>query len=164
MPGYCLTCARTQVVVPIPEETWVARKQEGVTEVDRRDCHVAGLLALSVALFLLGSRSTTRRTQTTRPVVRSSPSPTPSPTPTENANQQANVNSTPGPDELAAREKLAQRNMPYDEAAFTRVVEDGDTDAVDLYLAAGMNGVKDANGRNCLILLLQEVVIHSVSC
>ena len=145
-----------QIIVPVPEETWVARKQGG----DRRKWMagailIAGLFAFSAALYLLFSGDdTNRRTQTNRPVVRSTPQPTPSPTPTENANQQANVNSTPeaGPDELAARAKLAQKNMPYSEPAFTRVVENGDTDAVDLYLAAGMRpDVRDANGRTMLI-------------
>jgi serine/threonine protein kinase len=149
-----------QVVVPVPEETWVARKQEG----GRRKWVVgvvlfAGLVTVSVALYLLFSgNDTNRQTQTTRPVVRSNSRPTPdsSPTttPTENINRQADINSmsAASPDELAARAKLARKNVPYSEAAFTRVVEEGDTGAVDLFLASGMKpDVRDATGRTALM-------------
>lgn len=147
---------RRQVVVPVPEETWVARKQGR----SRQKWFVgavlvAGLVTLmSMLYFLFSGNDKSRRTQTTRPLVQSSPHPTPSPSPIENDNQQTNTNGTPaaGPDELAAREKLAQKNIPYSEAAFATVVEEGDTGAVDLFLAAGMSpDVKDSAGRTALI-------------
>jgi hypothetical protein len=145
-----------QVVVPVPEETWVARKLGR----NRRKWVVgavliAGLVTLTSALyFLFSGNDQNRRTQTTQPVVKSSPHPTPSPSPIENNNQQTGINGTPpvGPDQLAARAKLARKNIPYSEAAFTRVVEEGDTGAVDLFLAAGMSpDVKDSAGRTALI-------------
>ena len=145
-----------RVVVPVPEETWVSQKQD---RAGRKwlvgAILIAGLVTVTAVCYsLLFGDQTRRQTQTTQPVVRSTPSATPSSTPIENANRQANVNSQPvtGPAELAAREKLAQENIPYSEEAFTRVVEDGDTDAVDLFLAAGMSPeVKDATGRTALI-------------
>jgi hypothetical protein len=143
-----------QVVVPVPEETFVARKQS----VSGRKWIMAAfltaaLIGISAALYLLFSGSdTNRRTQTNRPVVRTSP--TPAPTPPENTNQRANTNSPPAPsaDQMAARAKLEKKNIPYSEEAFTRIVEEGDTGAVDLFLAAGMNpDVRDAARRTALI-------------
>ena len=147
-----------QVVVPIPEETWVARKQ-GRSRRKRvvGAVLIVGLVTLTFTLyFLFSDNDKNLRTQTTRPVVKSSPQPTstPSPSPIENNNQQTSINGTPsaGPDELAARAKLEQKNIPYSEAAFARVVEEGDTGAVDLFLAAGMSpDVKDSAGRTALI-------------
>ncbi|MBA3716295.1 MAG: ankyrin repeat domain-containing protein [Pyrinomonadaceae bacterium] len=145
-----------QVIVPLPEETWVARKQHwsgrkwliGVVL-------TAGLATLSVVLYLSSSGTdSSRRAPTNRPVAEISSLPTPSPTPTENINEQANINGQPevSPNELAARAKLAQKNIPYSESAFTRVVEEGDTGAVDLFLAAGMNpDIPDSTGRTALV-------------
>jgi serine/threonine protein kinase len=153
---------RRQVIVPLPEETWVARKRGGSKRIIVIGL-VAALVTFAAALyfFLFYGRDNRRRAPTAPPVVGSSPSPVPSPTPPENSNQQANVNAEPdntnsqpvaGPAELAARAKLAEKNIPYSEDAFTRVVENGDTGAVDLFLAAGMNpDVKDAGGRAALI-------------
>jgi serine/threonine protein kinase len=147
---------RQRVVVPVPEETWVAWKQDG----GRRKwiigiTLIAGLVALSAVLYsLLSGDDARRREQTNQPVISSSPRSMPSPTPVENTNQQVNANSEPvvGPAELAARAKLAEKNIPYSEEAFVKVVEDGDTGGVDLFLAAGMNpDVKDATGRTALI-------------
>jgi hypothetical protein len=149
-----------QIVVPVPEETWVARKQGGggrkwvVGAV-----LIAGLVILLATLYLLFSgNETNRRTQISQPVVRSNPQPTlnpsPSTIPIENSNQQVDIASTTmaGPDELAARAKLAQKNLPYSEAAFTKVVAEGDTGAVDLFLASGMKpDVRDATGRTALM-------------
>jgi hypothetical protein len=147
---------RQRVVVPVPEETWVSQKQG---RAGRKwlvgAVLIAGLVAITAVLYSLLSGDDTRRLkQATQPVVRSTPGPTPSPTPVENANRQANVNSQPvvGPAELDAREKLAQKNITYSEEAFTRAVEDGDTGAVDLFLAAGMSPeAQDATGRTALI-------------
>ena len=143
-----------QVVVPIPEETWVARKQgRGGLKWIVGVMLIAGLLTLSAAFYLLFSGDDkNRRTQTNQTVVKGTPLPTLSPA--ENTNQQADINSTPmiGPNELAARAELAQKNIPYNEAVFARAVEEGDTDAVELFLAAGMSPeVKDATGRTALI-------------
>ena len=143
-----------QVVVPIPEETLVARKQGRSGRAWMTPAFlIVGLLAVSAALYFLFSGSdTNKRTQTNRPVVSSSPTPTV--TPIENANRRANTNGTPapGPEQLAARAKLEKKNLPYTEAAFRRVVEEGDTDAVDLFLAAGMSpDVRDTSGRTALI-------------
>jgi serine/threonine protein kinase len=153
-----------QVVVPVPEETWVAQKQRG----GRRKrvvgvVLVAALATLSTALYLLlpGSEKM-NPTQTTQAVVVNSPSPaltptpspSPSPSPVENTNQPPNINSTapPGPNELAARAKLEEKNIPYNEASFTGAVEHGDTGAVDLFLNAGINpDARDATGRTALI-------------
>ena len=146
-----------QVIVPIPEETLVAGKRGASgRKWMTAALLIAGLIAFATVLYLMFSgNDTSRRTQTDRAVVHSSPSP--SPMASENANQRANVNSTPappapGPEQLAARAKLEKKNIPYTEAAFNRVVEEGDTGAVDLFLAAGMNpDVKDTSGRTALI-------------
>ncbi|HEX8144052.1 MAG TPA: ankyrin repeat domain-containing protein [Pyrinomonadaceae bacterium] len=143
-----------QVVVPVPEETWAHRKRGGSGRKRLVAASlIVGLIIFSAALYLLFyGDDRNSRTQTREPT--RSGSPTPTLTPHENANRQAEVNNSPvpGPDELAARAKLARKNIPYSEAAFTRVVEEGDTDAVDLFLAAGMNpDVKDAKGRTALI-------------
>ncbi len=142
--------AGVRVVVPVPEETWVAGKQE---RSGKRwivgAVLIAGLVALSAMGYLLFSgRDTNRRAQTNSPVTGSSPLSTPSPSPT------ANVKSSPlpGDDELAARARLEQKSIPFSEAAFTKVVEEGDTGLVELFLAAGMNpDTKDARGRTALI-------------
>ncbi len=147
---------RQVVVVPVTEETWVARKP------DRRARKwvvgvfvFAGLVTLSAVLYLsFSGDDKNRRAQKIQPVVTTSPRPSPSSTPAQNMNQQANVNSSPvtSQDELEARAKLAQKNILYSEKAFTEIVEDGDTSTVDLFLAAGMNpDVKDATGRTALI-------------
>lgn len=146
-----------QIIVPVPEETWVAdRKGKSGRKWLIGAVLLAGLLALSAMLYLLFSRENTgRRTTSNQPVARSSPRPSPTPTPTSNVNQQTNVNTPPvaSPDELAARAKLEQKNIPYTEAAFTKVVEDGNTDAVELFLAAGMKpDARDAAGRTALII------------
>nr|MDQ3746042.1 ankyrin repeat domain-containing protein [Acidobacteriota bacterium] len=160
---------RPQVVVPLPEETFVAQRRGG-----RKWLAVLGvvfvLALLSAGLyFLLPGRGTQRRAPNNQPAVRSSPRPTPS----ENINQQANVNAndnanlnantsaspsnsdgqpSAGPAELAARAKLADKEIPYTEDAFDSAVEAGDTGAVDLFLAAGMRpDAADAAGRTPLI-------------
>ncbi|MET0649080.1 MAG: ankyrin repeat domain-containing protein [Pyrinomonadaceae bacterium] len=143
-----------QVVVPVPEETRLAdRRGGGGKKLVVGAALLATLVVLSAVLYMfMPGGNTNGVTQTNRPAVNSSP--TPSPTPTENTDRQDNVNSTPvvSPDELAARERLAQRNIPYSEAAFTTVVEKGDIGAVDLFLAAGMSpDVKDGAGRTALI-------------
>lgn len=149
-----------KVVVPLPEETWVPPKQGK----GRRKWIVPALLiamlgGLSAAAYLmLSGQRTERRATSNQPVARNSPrptpTPTPSPTPVDNANQEANANSPSiaTPDEMAARARLAEKNIPYTETAFSRAVEEGDTNAVELFLAAGMKpDVKDAAGRTPLI-------------
>ncbi|HYY92997.1 MAG TPA: protein kinase, partial [Pyrinomonadaceae bacterium] len=160
---------RPQVVVSLPEETFVAQRRG-----KRRWLAVLGvvfvLALLSAGLyFLLPGRETQRRAPNNQPVVRSSPRPTPS----ENINQQANVNAngnvnlnanafaspsnsdrqpSAGPAELAARAKLADKEIPYTEDAFASAVEAGDTGAVDLFLAAGMRpDAADSAGRTPLL-------------
>jgi hypothetical protein len=145
-----------RVVVPVPKETWVSQKQgRAGSKWIAGAVLITGLVALTAVLYSLLSGGDTRRlAQTDRPVVTSTPGPTTSATPAENANRQANVNSQPvaGPAELAAREKLARKNIPYNEDAFTRAVKNGDTGSVDLFLAAGMSTeAKDAAGRAALI-------------
>ncbi|HEX7317645.1 MAG TPA: ankyrin repeat domain-containing protein [Pyrinomonadaceae bacterium] len=145
-----------RVVVPVSEETRVAnRRGGGGKKLIVGATLLAALVVFSAVLYMfIPASNTTSVTQTNRPTVSNSPSPTPSPTPTENINRQENVNSTPvvSPDELAARERLAQRNIPYSEDAFTKAVEEGDIGAVDLLLAAGMSpDVKDESGRTALI-------------
>lgn len=55
-----------------------------------------------------------------------------------------------------AREKLAERSIPYTEGSFINEVEKGDTAAVDLFLAAGMNpNVQDARGWTALLVAAQ---------
>lgn len=149
-----------QVVVPLPEETRVARRRggSGTKWVVALGLFVA-LAVLSAGLYLLFLRGS--GAQNGRPSARSSPRPAPSPTPAENINERENVNATAensdgqqavGPAELAARAKLAEKNIPYTEGAFAGAVEDGDTGAVDLFLAAGMRpDVTDASGRTPLI-------------
>lgn len=145
-----------RVVIPLSEETRVARKDD---RGGRRRVVVAalltGLVVLSAALYLLFLRGDTNRpAQANRQVATNRPRPTPSPTPTENVNRQPDISVTPeaGPDELAARDELARKKIPYTEAAFTKAVEEGDTGAVELFLAAGMNTeVKDGDGRTVLI-------------
>ena len=147
-----------QIIVPLPEETVIAQRQTG--SVRRAKWIVAlslaaGLVALSVVFYLFyDGADKQRRAQTARPANTNIPSPTSSPASNENANRQANSNgqNVVGPAELAARSKLAQKSIPFTEDAFTRVVEKGDTGAVDLFLAAGMSTeVRDSRGKTPLI-------------
>jgi serine/threonine protein kinase len=152
-----------QVIVPIPEETWVAQNKRGGSKWIIGVGLSAALVALAAVLYLFfSSPSNNRHTQegVQPPVVKSSPRPSPSPSPSENVNQQANINTATddgnsppaSPSELEARAKLARKNIPYSEEAFTRAVGNGDTGAVDLFLAAGMRpDVKDTSGRTALI-------------
>ncbi|MDQ3802405.1 MAG: protein kinase [Acidobacteriota bacterium] len=143
-----------RVVVPLPEETVVTQKGGGSGwKLLLGISLVTVLAALSAVLYLSYLRNgETGRTQANQPAVPSSPSP--SPTPVVNSNRQSNINSEQpaGPAELAARAKLERRGIPYTEESFNRVVEDGNTGAVDLFLAAGMNpDATDATGRTVLI-------------
>ncbi|HEY0380542.1 MAG TPA: ankyrin repeat domain-containing protein [Pyrinomonadaceae bacterium] len=146
-----------RVVIALPEETRVTHEGGGG---GRRwvvaAALLAGLAALSAALYLLFLRGNTSRppARADRPVVKNSPRPTPSPTAAENVNQEPNANDTtePAPEELDARARLEQKKIPYTEAAFAKAVEEGDTGAVDLFLASGMSPeVRDAAGRTVLI-------------
>lgn len=145
------------VVVPVPEETWVSGRHGGVGKRWVAGAVLlVGLVTLSALLYLyLPGGGTGRVTQTNRPAVGAGPRPTPSPTPpAENTNLPPdNFNARPvGPRELAARERLAEKNIPFNEAAFARAVDGGDTDAVELFLAAGMSpDVKDGGGGTALI-------------
>lgn len=144
------------VVVPVPEETWVAKRHESGTKWWAVGAVLlVGLVSLSALLYLYSSGGQTGVvTQTNRPVAGVSPLPTPSLTPPENTNLQPEVVSTPiaGPDQLAAREGLARKNIPFNEAAFARAVDGGDTAAVDLFLAAGMSpDVRDGSGGTALM-------------
>ena len=144
------------MIVPVPEETWVSPKQgRGGWKRIIGISLAAGLVTLSVVLYLLYSRDDKPSgAQDSQPVASSSPRQSPSPVPSENANEQDALDNqrVAGPAELAARAKLAQKNIPYNEEAFTRVVESGDTGAVELFLAAGMSpAVKDMTGRTPLI-------------
>lgn len=143
------------VVVPVPEETWVAKRQGG----GKKRWAVGavllvGLVSLSALLYIFFSGGQTGVvTQTNRPVVSVSPTLTPSPTPAANTNLQPEVSITPiaGPAEIAARERLARKNVPFNEAAFARAVDGGDTETVDLFLAAGMSpDVRDGAGGTAL--------------
>jgi hypothetical protein len=148
---------RAKVVVQVPEETRVARKPStGERKWVIGAVVIAGLSILSLVLYLqFFSRETSKQTN---PLV---VSPGPSLTPPENSNLQETVNAQPGnlnsstdlgPVELAARERLEQKRIPFTEPAFTRVVEDGDTGAVDLFLSAGMNpNARDQTGRTALV-------------
>lgn len=147
---------RRQIVVPVPEETRVATTQRrGGRKWMLGAVLLMAVVALSSLLYLFFSGNQSgNRTQANRPAGSSTATPSVSPTAIENTNQQTNINSRQarGPEELAAREKLAQKNIPYSETAFTKVVEEGETDTVDLFLAAGMNpDVKDAAGRTVLL-------------
>jgi predicted Ser/Thr protein kinase len=146
-----------RVVVHLPEETVVARRSGGGWRLILGAGLIAALAALSAALYL-SSRydGEAGRARAGRPAVMSSPgpSPTPSPTPFANSNQSANVNGEPpaGPAESAARAKLERKGISYSDESFNRAVEDGDTGAVDLFLAAGMSpDAADASGRTALV-------------
>jgi serine/threonine protein kinase len=150
-----------RVTVPLSEETWVAQRRGGRKWIVLLGLFIA-LVLLSAGLYLLyPGKDNQRRAQNNQPSVSNSPRPAPSPTPAENINQQADFNAlaensngrpVAGPAELAARAKLADKKIPYSEDAFSSVVEDGDSGAVDLFLAAGMRpDVTDAAGRTALI-------------
>jgi predicted Ser/Thr protein kinase len=159
-----------QVVVSLPEETRLARRRGGSKWLAVLGV-VFALALLSAALYLLlPGTNTQRRAQTNQPPARSTPRPTPAETPAENINQQSNINDNAnlnanaaappdnlnarpaGPEEMAARARLADKEIPYTESAFARAVEDGDTGAVDLFLAAGMRpDAADPSGRTPLI-------------
>jgi len=148
-----------KVVVPVPEETWVAQKQiRGGRKLVIAAVLIAGLPLLSVLLyvqFFTGQAS--RPSQMNPPIA----NPGPSLTPTETVSPQGNVNAKAdnfngppmvGPLELAARARLEHQRLPFTEATFTKVVEDGDTGAVDLFLAGGINpDARDATGRTALV-------------
>ncbi|HEX8151344.1 MAG TPA: ankyrin repeat domain-containing protein [Pyrinomonadaceae bacterium] len=144
------------LVVPVPEDTRVSKRRGGgVKRWAVGGVLLAGLVTLSALLYLyLPGGNTGVVTQTNRPAVGGTPRPTPSPTPAENTNLRPEVAATPavGPQELAARERLAEKNIPFDEAAFARAVDGGDTGAVELFLAAGMSpDVRDGSGVTALI-------------
>lgn len=142
-----------QIVVPMPEETFVARKQ-GRRKWLMGAVLIAGLGILSISLYLLfaGRRETPQRAPSNQPAAQSSPRPTPVSSPMDNANQRVETPAAPSPDEMAARARLAEKNIPYTETAFSRAVEEGDTGAVELFLAAGMQpDIRDAAGRTPLI-------------
>jgi serine/threonine protein kinase len=151
---------RRQIIVPVPEETRVVTAQRGAgRKLMIGVVSLVAVIALTAILYLFffGDRADDLA-QVNRPRGNNTPAPmvTPSvsPTPLENTNQQTNTNDqqAPSPIELAARDRLAQKNIPYSETAFKRAVEEGDTDAVELFLAAGMNpDVKDAAGKTALI-------------
>ncbi|HEX8561058.1 MAG TPA: ankyrin repeat domain-containing protein [Pyrinomonadaceae bacterium] len=142
------------VIVPVPEETLVSHGSGGGKRWGLAAVSLFALAAISASLYLfLRWGDTGGVKQTNRPVVSVSPRPTPSATPAENANRRPAVESSPAPtaSELAAREKLAQKDIPFSEVAFSRAVEEGDTDAVDLFLAAGMGpDVRDGDGATAL--------------
>jgi serine/threonine protein kinase len=143
-----------RVVVPLPEETVVTHKGGGSGwKLMLGTSLVAGLAALSAVLYLSYLRDgEAGRARMNQPAVTSTPSPTP--TPAVDSNRQSSINSEQpaGPAELAARAKLGRRGIPYTEESFNRVVEDGNTGAVDLFLAAGMNpDASAASGRTALI-------------
>ena len=137
------------MIVPVPEETWVARKQgRSLVKWATGVGLIAALIASASLYYLYSVDNSRRREQTSRPVA----SPTPYPSPTLIENNNVNTEPDAGPDQLAARAKLARANIPYTEEAFTRVVKNGDTGAVDLFLAAGMSpDAQDTTGRTALI-------------
>lgn len=143
------------VVVNVSEETRVSRRRGGGTKRwTAGGALLVGLAALSALLYVyLDGSETGRVTQTNRPAVVATPRPTPSPTPAENTNLRPEAAATPaaGPQELAARERLAEKNIPFNEAAFARAVDGGDTGTVELFLAAGMSpDVRDGGGGTAL--------------
>lgn len=144
------------VIVPVPEATRVSKRHGGGSK--RWAVGVVllvGLVSLSALLYIFFSGGQTGRVrQANQPPVSNSPRPTPSPMTAENVNLQPEVSSTPlvTPDQLAARERLARKNVPFNEAAFARAVDEGDTGAVDLFLAAGMSpDVRDGAGGTALM-------------
>ncbi len=144
-----------RVEVQVPEETWVAKRPAGTR---RRGwvfgaAVLAGLAALSAGLYLsLPGGRTERVAPAKPPVIAGSPSPSATPTASPTRQPAGDGADLIGPDELAARERLAQKNIPLSEESFTRAVEEGDTDAVELLLAAGLSPeVKDGAGRAALI-------------
>ena len=141
------------VVVPVPEDTWVAKKQTGTWKrFGVGAVLIVGLFAVSAVLYLSLSGGRDRGVKPSKPVVVSITPPTQSPTPAESPSPQPVGAAVVGPDELAARERLAQKKIPFSEEAFTRAVEEGDTGAVELLLAAGMSPeVRDVAGRTALI-------------
>lgn len=141
-----------RVVVPLPEETLVVRRRGGRGRAWLLGLGLlAGFITVSAALYFFSPGAGSGRRAQTSPTPRTVSTPTPTPAPTVDA--QANLAAPPpGPAELAARERLAERNIAFSEESFGRVVEDGDTSAVDLFLAAGMSpDAKDAAGRTALI-------------
>jgi serine/threonine protein kinase len=154
---------KRQVIVPLPEETWVARKRGGGRWKWLAGLSLAAILAaLGVTLYFLSSGNVRpERAQTNRPATRSTPRPSPTQTPEANVNLSENINSpteningqpAPGEEEKAARETLAGKNIPYTEEAFSSVVEEGDPESVELFLKAGMTpNAKDGAGRPVLV-------------
>lgn len=154
---------KRQVIVPVPEETWAAPKRgKGRRKWVAGLSIVTALVIFAAALYFLSSgNDKTEHVQTNRPVVRSSPRPSPGLSPEANSNLPSNINGQPenlngqpnvSPAELAAREKLAEKNIPYSEDSFTRVVEKGETGTVELFLNAGMSpNIKDVTGRPVLV-------------
>ena len=156
-----------QVIIPVPEETWVDRKQVGG---GGKKWVVAALLAALVTfpvalyLFFYGS-STNSVTQTDRPAANSSPRPSPRRrrTPTTGRRRGHAVRR---PDELAARERLEQKKTSLTTKPHSQGRGGGDTGAVDFILAAGMSpDAKDEAGRTVLISAASRGRITSVrSC
>jgi serine/threonine protein kinase len=155
--------AKRQVIVPVPEETWVAQKRGGGRWKWVAALSVVAILAtLAGALYFFSSGNNKgERAQTNRPVNRSTPRPSPGLTPEANANLAENLNNqtenlngqaTASQEETAARERLAGKNIPYTEEAFSQAVEKGDPATVELFLKAGMSpNAKDDAGRPVLV-------------
>ncbi|HEX8748586.1 MAG TPA: ankyrin repeat domain-containing protein, partial [Pyrinomonadaceae bacterium] len=143
-----------QIVVPMTEETFVAQKQSRSGRKSMIGAVlIAGLGILSISLYLLfAGGGTPRRAPSNQPVAENGTRPTPGSSPIDNSNQQDDAPSAVSPDEMKARSRLAEKNIPYTDTAFIRAVAEGDTDVVELFLAAGMQpDVKDAAGRTALI-------------
>jgi serine/threonine protein kinase len=148
--------AKRQVVVSLPEETWVVEKRgKGTWKWVAGLSAIALLAVLATALYFISSgHKGSQRSQTNQPVAKTSPAPE------GNVNVSGNINTAPenlnaqtaSPSEIAAREKLAQKNIPFSEEAFARAIEKGVTGTVELFLDAGMSpNAKDSAGRPVLI-------------
>jgi serine/threonine protein kinase len=160
---------RNQVVVPLPEETFVRNPEEG----NRR--WVAALAAVIVlaagagfgAYYLYFNKPQQSKGTVALPITKRSPVPSPSlplnVNAAANTNQPANVNtnvaanvaSSPAPpsaDQLAARDRLAQRNIPFDAETFGKAASNGDVSTVDTFLAAGIDpNATSSAGRPALL-------------
>jgi len=118
---------------------------------------VAGLLfillaSLFVVRFALHTTGETRRAVTKQPVpgvsaVKEIPSPA-----SEIDNQNSAIPDQATGSVEQAREKLAQKNIPFDEKSFLRSIEKGDVSTVKLFVEAGMpTRAKDENGQTALM-------------
>lgn len=145
---------RRRLVVPAPSDDESRRRSGARWSVLALVALVAFLSAAFVFLFLNSNRENAGTNASGRNAATAEASPSNNSDSTTDANVQATPERepTPSPAELASRRALAQRGYFYDEESFARAVREGDSQAVELFMAAGMSpDALSADGRPAIL-------------